>query len=86
MPPSYLERELESLNDPYEVALVAWALTKADSGKKERAFSRLHMMRREHGKERSMEARRRRGGGQGQFIFPSIVGVIQEINCLLLEK
>lgn len=45
----YLERELEGLHDPYEVALVAWALTKADSSKKERAFSRLHMMKREHG-------------------------------------
>lgn len=47
---SYLERELESLHDPYDVALVAWALTKADSGKKEAAYNRLHSKRREEGR------------------------------------
>lgn len=46
---SYLERELDSLHDPYDVALVAWALTKADSGKKEAAYNRLHSIRREEG-------------------------------------
>ncbi|XP_050702984.1 LOW QUALITY PROTEIN: CD109 antigen-like [Eriocheir sinensis] len=45
----YLERELESHHDPYEVAMVAWALSKADSSKKETAFNLLDSMKREHG-------------------------------------
>ncbi|MPC61618.1 CD109 antigen [Portunus trituberculatus] len=45
----YLEQEQGRITDPYEMALVAWALTKADSSKKESAFSRLHNMKREHG-------------------------------------
>ncbi|KAK8743670.1 hypothetical protein OTU49_001200, partial [Cherax quadricarinatus] len=48
---AYLEMELESLHDPYDVALVAWALTKADSTKKEAAFGILDSMKRvENGK------------------------------------
>ncbi|KAK8743475.1 hypothetical protein OTU49_001098 [Cherax quadricarinatus] len=43
---AYLERELESLDDPYDVALVAWALSKADSTKKETAFNLLDSMKR----------------------------------------
>ncbi|XP_068231654.1 CD109 antigen-like [Palaemon carinicauda] len=46
---SYLEKELDSLGDPYDVALVAWALTKADSLQKESAYIKLHNMRREDG-------------------------------------
>ena len=34
----YLERQLKDLTDPYEVALVAWALTKAESGSKDEAY------------------------------------------------
>ncbi|XP_069981512.1 CD109 antigen [Penaeus vannamei] len=45
----YLERELESLHDPYDVALVSWALTKADSEQKEVAYNMLHRRRREEG-------------------------------------
>ncbi|KAG7158739.1 C-type lectin-like 8, partial [Homarus americanus] len=43
---SYLERKLESLDDPYDMALVAWALTKADSAKKETALNLLDTMKR----------------------------------------
>nr|XP_045602144.1 CD109 antigen-like [Procambarus clarkii] len=46
---AYLERELEGLQDPYDVALVAWALTKADSTKKEAAFSLLDSLKRVDG-------------------------------------
>ncbi|XP_069194402.1 CD109 antigen isoform X2 [Procambarus clarkii] len=46
---AYLERELETLHDPYDVALVAWALTKADSTKKEAAFNLLDSMKRSEG-------------------------------------
>ncbi|XP_042229976.1 CD109 antigen-like isoform X1 [Homarus americanus] len=46
---SYLERKLESLDDPYDMALVAWALTKADSAKKETALNLLDTMKRVEG-------------------------------------
>lgn len=52
---------MQNLLDPYEVAVVTWALTKADTGKKDTAFSLLHSMKRKHGKERSRRRRRRRG-------------------------
>ncbi|KAK4320554.1 hypothetical protein Pmani_008591 [Petrolisthes manimaculis] len=45
----YLEEILETLYDPADVALVAWALTKADSGKKDEAFGLLDSIKREHG-------------------------------------
>ncbi|KAG7164547.1 CD109 antigen-like 8, partial [Homarus americanus] len=48
---SYLERKLESLDDPYDMALVAWALTKADSAKKETALNLLDTMKRVEGKD-----------------------------------
>ncbi|CAL4077776.1 unnamed protein product, partial [Meganyctiphanes norvegica] len=38
---SFLERQLKDLTDPYEIALVAWALTKADSGSMDEAFDYL---------------------------------------------
>lgn len=41
---------LDSLSDPADVAVVAWALTKADSGKKDEAFGILDSIKREHGK------------------------------------
>ncbi|XP_076035144.1 CD109 antigen-like [Oratosquilla oratoria] len=45
----FLERELSSLMDPYDVAVVAWALTKAESQDKDLAFDRLDVLKREEG-------------------------------------
>ncbi|XP_068210039.1 CD109 antigen-like [Palaemon carinicauda] len=43
----YLERELQALKDPYEVAIVAYALSEADSVEKEEAFNILDRLKRE---------------------------------------
>ena len=42
----YLEREITHLDDPYQVAIVTWALYKADSEYKDLAFAELHKIRR----------------------------------------
>ena len=47
---SYLERAVSRLSDPYEMAIVTYALTLANSPAKEFAFNRMHKMRRESGK------------------------------------
>ncbi|XP_047740620.1 CD109 antigen [Hyalella azteca] len=46
---SYLDRKLPSLVDPYDVAVVAWALTKAGAGGADAAFARLASMKRTEG-------------------------------------
>ncbi len=47
---SYLERAVSRLTDPYEVAIVTYALTLANSPAKESAFNGLHKIKRESGK------------------------------------
>ncbi|CAL4102803.1 unnamed protein product [Meganyctiphanes norvegica] len=44
---SYLERELDNIRDPYEVAIVAYVLSKANSGEKEKAFNNLDRLKTE---------------------------------------
>lgn len=46
---SYLERYLNRIVDPYEVAMVAYALSLVNSPAKETAFGLLHTMQRKHG-------------------------------------
>ena len=46
---SYLERVLSYLSDPYEMALVTYALTLANSAAKETAFGKLNSLKRENG-------------------------------------
>lgn len=41
----YLEHQLSSITDPYEIAITAYALTLCDSIEKEFAFSLLHSKR-----------------------------------------
>ncbi|KAK7085756.1 hypothetical protein SK128_008452, partial [Halocaridina rubra] len=43
----YLEKELKHLRDPYEVAIVSYALSEADSSEKEAAFNTLDRIKRE---------------------------------------
>ncbi|XP_063601843.1 CD109 antigen-like [Penaeus indicus] len=43
----YLERELRNIRDPYEVAIVAYALSLSNSVEKEAAFNQLDRMKRE---------------------------------------
>ncbi|KAF2360648.1 Alpha-macroglobulin receptor-binding [Trinorchestia longiramus] len=42
----YLERELPRLSDPYDIAVVAWALTTAGAGGSDLAFERLDLNKR----------------------------------------
>lgn len=46
----YLERELESMTDPYDLAIVTWALTKAQASGADLAFERLDLKKRVNGK------------------------------------
>lgn len=43
----YLERELRNIRDPYEVAIVAYALSVSNSVEKEAAFNQLDRIKRE---------------------------------------
>ena len=43
---SYLERELPGLHDPYDLAVVCWALTKAGSAGADLAFEKLDRKKR----------------------------------------
>jgi A-macroglobulin TED domain len=47
---SYLERAVSRLTDPYEIAIVTYALTLTNSPAKEAAFNGLHQTKRESGK------------------------------------
>jgi A-macroglobulin complement component. len=41
----YLEHQLSSMTDPYEIAITTYVLTLCNSNEKEFAFSRLHSTR-----------------------------------------
>ena len=45
----YLESVLQSLTDPHQIAMTAYALTLTDSQAKEAAFGKLHSIRRDAG-------------------------------------
>ena len=45
----YLERHLENINDPYEVAITAYALTTAKSPEANAAYGKLLTIKREKG-------------------------------------
>lgn len=45
----YLQRQLNTLTDPYELAIVTHAFTWVNSAAKEISFGKLHSMRRENG-------------------------------------
>ena len=46
----YLEKNIFEIRDPFEVAIVTYLLTLADSPEKDTAFSRLHSLRTEDGR------------------------------------
>lgn len=45
----YLERVLHNIQDPFDIAIVTYALTLANSPAQEAAFGKLHSLRRTDG-------------------------------------
>ena len=52
----YLERELQTMTDPYDLAVVTWALMKAQASGADLAFERLDFKKRVSGEDRSLDA------------------------------
>lgn len=85
----YLEHQLSSMTDPYEIAITAYALTLCDSIEKEFAFSLLHSKRLEvAGMIKFVSTKKRKSYFQtwSRCYYLCIFHIFQKLNNLRYKR